>query len=207
MFGLLAVYFAGTRLAGRPAALAAAALLAVNVVQVWYGRYPNAEILLQPLVFTGLLAYVRAVHDEDRFFAPIAALLLVLAAFTHLTGTIAAALVAGAAVIHVFGNGGRVSRSFWITLAVGILSAAVYLWRSIPPYFEAPAGFVSNLTWTQLAIAAALTIAGVAVLRAIRRLPPRLRNDSMAGLLTLVIWSLAAYAVLHPNRRRPSRAA
>ena len=76
VLGLLAVYFVGARLVGRAAALTGALLLAVNVVQVWYARYPNAEMLMQPLVFAGLLAFTRAEVDEDRFFAPVAALLL-----------------------------------------------------------------------------------------------------------------------------------
>ena len=88
LLGLIAVYFAGARLFGRAAALAGAGLLAVNVAQLWYSRYPSAEILLQPLVFAGLLAYTRAVYDDDRFFAPVAALLFTLGAFTHITGVL-----------------------------------------------------------------------------------------------------------------------
>ena len=60
VLGLLAVYFAGARIMGRAAAAAGAGLLAVHVVQIWYARYPNAEIVMQPLVFAGLLAYARA---------------------------------------------------------------------------------------------------------------------------------------------------
>src|SRR4029079_320214 len=42
LLGVLAVYFTGVRVAGRPAAAAGAGLLALNVVQVWNARYPNA---------------------------------------------------------------------------------------------------------------------------------------------------------------------
>jgi hypothetical protein len=55
--GVLAVYFAGARIAGRYAAAAGAGLLAINIVQVWNARYPNAELVLQPLVFAALLAW------------------------------------------------------------------------------------------------------------------------------------------------------
>ena len=79
--GMLAVYFAGARLIGRRAAAAAAGLLALNVVQVWFARYPNAEVVMQALLFAALLANARAHVDGDRFFAPVAALLLGLLLF------------------------------------------------------------------------------------------------------------------------------
>ncbi len=55
VLGIIAVYFCGSWLLGRPAAAAGAILLTVNVASVWYSRYPNAEIMMQVLVFAGLL--------------------------------------------------------------------------------------------------------------------------------------------------------
>src|SRR5262245_60738569 len=81
ILGLLAVYFAGARLVGRAAAFGGAALLAVNVVQVWFARYPNAEVVMQALLFAALLATARAHVDGDRFFAPVAGCLLGLLLF------------------------------------------------------------------------------------------------------------------------------
>jgi hypothetical protein len=51
ILGLLAVYFAGARLFGKPAAAAAAGLLSLHVIQVWFSRYPNAEVVMQALLF------------------------------------------------------------------------------------------------------------------------------------------------------------
>ena len=127
LLGLLAVYFAGARIMGRTAAAAGAILLAVNVVEVWYARYPNAEIVLQPLVFASLLAYMRTVCDDDPFFAPVAALLLVLGVFTHLTGALVVGAVMAAAAFAAAVSG-RLRWSFWVPLVVGTLIAAVYLW-------------------------------------------------------------------------------
>ena len=73
VLGVMAVYFCGVWLIGRPAAMAGSLLLVVNVAQVWYSRYPNAEVLLQFLAFASILAYSRSSVDGDRFFAPIAA--------------------------------------------------------------------------------------------------------------------------------------
>src|SRR5204863_7456043 len=41
VFGVLAVYFFGARLFGRAGAAAGALLLTLNVVQLWFARYPN----------------------------------------------------------------------------------------------------------------------------------------------------------------------
>ena len=56
VLGVLAVYFVGVRLFGRAAAFAAASLLSVNVIQVWFARYPNAEVVMQALLFAAMLA-------------------------------------------------------------------------------------------------------------------------------------------------------
>ncbi len=72
-FGVLAVYFAGRRLVGTPAALAAATLLTLNVAEVWFSRYPNTELAMQAVLFAALLASARAHVDRDAFFAPVSA--------------------------------------------------------------------------------------------------------------------------------------
>ena len=81
---LLAVYFARAVSSVRCPAAAAAGLLGVHVIQTWYARYPNSEIVTQALLFAALLAHAYAHEDRDRFFGPIAASLLGLALFTRL---------------------------------------------------------------------------------------------------------------------------
>jgi len=72
LLGVLSLYFAGARLFGRLTAAAAATLLALHVVQLWFARYPNSEVVMQALLFAVLLANARAHVDRDRFFAPVA---------------------------------------------------------------------------------------------------------------------------------------
>ncbi|HTK28828.1 MAG TPA: hypothetical protein VL309_04725 [Vicinamibacterales bacterium] len=194
LLGVLAVYFAGARISGRAAAAAAAILLAANVVEVWYARYPNAEILLQPLVFAGLLAFGRGVRERDSFFAPVSAVLFVLGAFTHLTGVVAVAGAFAAGLLAVMSRE-RTGRAFWILLTGGTAVALVYLWRYIPPYFAVPVGFVENLRPVQLALAAAAAAGGVAVLRAVRRAPGAILRQWLPAGLVAVVWLLAGYAL------------
>ena len=91
ILGVVAVFLAGRRLAGAPAAWAAAVLLTLNVVQVWFARYPNAELVMQALLFAALLAHARASVDGDRFFAPVAGTLLGLLLFLRVDAALAIA--------------------------------------------------------------------------------------------------------------------
>ena len=71
VLGTLAILFAWRRLFGTPAALLASVLLAINVVQVWFGRYPVSEPMSEFLIFLALWAF--AVWEE-RGSAAMAAL-------------------------------------------------------------------------------------------------------------------------------------
>lgn len=194
ILGLLAVYFSGARVMGRAAAATGAGLLAVHVVQVWYARYPNAELVMQPLVFAGLLAYVRAEVDEDRFFAPVAALLLVLAAFAHVTGVFAIAAVAAAAMIGRLG-GQRLRLSFTLPLVVGTCLVVAYMATILPPYFAVPVGFVRNLRPVHVALLGALALAGLLFWRVANRpaVTDRFRTW-FPVVLAASVWSGAIYA-------------
>jgi hypothetical protein len=96
--GLLSVYFFGARLLGRWPAFVAVAVLALNVVEVWFGRYPGVEMLMQALLFSTVLALAR-LDDGDVLFGWIAGalcVLLLLLRFDSFMGiaAIAAALAA-----------------------------------------------------------------------------------------------------------------
>jgi hypothetical protein len=192
--GIVAVYFAGMRLFGRAAGLTAAALLGMHVAQLWYSRYPNAEIFLQPIVFAGLLSYTRSVRDGDGFFAPVSALLFVLGAFTHLTGSLVAAGMTVGAYVDSFARGNRVRLTFWIPVFAGTTVAAVYLWRFIPPYFDLPLNFIQDLGAARLAaMAVAATVVAVG-LGQLRKVPAVPRDAWLATALVGVVWLLALYA-------------
>jgi len=57
VLGTLAVFFAWRRLLGTPVALLASVLLAINVIQVWFGRYPVSEPMSEFLLFLALWAF------------------------------------------------------------------------------------------------------------------------------------------------------
>ena len=144
LLGVLSVYFAGAWLMGRAAAFAGALLLTVHVTQVWFAGQPHAEFVLQAFVFAGLLAYARAHVDEDRFFAPVAAVLLGLGFFAHFAGVFVAAAVGGAALVGRFA-GQRFLWSFVLPLAAAGVLYVAYLFAILPPYAAQPLLYVRSL--------------------------------------------------------------
>ena len=160
LFGVLAVYLVGARLFGRPAAFAGAALLAVNVAQVWFSRYFCTEMLFQALAFSGVLAYTRAHADGDGFFAPIAAILFGLTPFLHITGVVAVGALGLAALLGRYG-GQPVLASFVLPLGAAAGLATVYYLTVLSTY--TPLWYIRVLRPEHVAVVAgALTAVGLA---------------------------------------------
>jgi len=195
VLGVIAVYFAGARLVGRLPAAAGATLLAIHVTQVWFARYPNAELVMQALVFAAILAWGRAHLDDIGFFAPVAGALLALLAFLRFDAVLAVAAVGAASLLFV-AAGGRVRLPFFVTLAAGLALAAVYLVRTMVPYSVYPLGFISNLRPIHLAL---LGIGGAALamlplLRRSPRLVAQVRKWMPVAVIVAVLAG-AAYAL------------
>lgn len=162
ILGLLAVYFAGARLFGRTVGFAAALLLGLSLIQVWFARYPNSEVAMQALLFAALLATARAHVDGDAFFAPLAGSLLGLLLFLRLDAALAvAAVLAGVALLRM--TGGRWQWGFLACLTAGSVLAAIYLIGPMRAYVDRGIVFLSNLQrWHYLlALLAAAVMAGL----------------------------------------------
>ena len=134
----------GKRLIGPLPAAAAAGLLCVHVIQTWYARYPNSEIVTQALLFAALLAHAYAHEDEDRFFGPVAASLLGLALFTRMPVVLAiGAATAASLLAHVAGH--RARAGFLVTLGAWLAAAAMYYTTQLRPYFARPIAYLQSL--------------------------------------------------------------
>lgn len=193
VFGVLSLYFIGARLGGRAVGLAAGGLLAMHVVQVWYARYPNAEMIAQALLLAGLLALARTHVDDDRFFAPPAALLLGLVPFARIDGIVALTFAAVGAVL-LWVRGARLRLSFLLPLtAMGVLFTA-YFSSILAPYMRLP------LIWLQrnheaVLVLGLLTIGGIIGLAWVRRRAgTRVLDRGVPTALVLAVVGLAVYA-------------
>jgi hypothetical protein len=97
VFGVLAtmaVFLALRRVLGGPPALLGALLLAVNVVQVWFARYPVSETASQLLIFLGLLCVWHWEERGSTAFAALAGTALGLSLLVRIDNVLLAAPVA-----------------------------------------------------------------------------------------------------------------
>jgi hypothetical protein len=195
VLGLVAVYVFAARLVGPITAFAAAALLAVHVIEVWFARYPNSEMQLQALLFATLLAFTRAHQDADAFFAPVAGVLATLLIFTRLDGLLVAAGLAGTIVLTWIVTGTRPRASFLITLTIGGGLALVYLMGPLQSYLITPIRFTDSISRGLTWLAAGGGVAGLVALAMLRR---RLGDGARAVVpiaLAAVLVAAAAYAL------------
>ena len=162
IMGLLAVYFTAARLFGRSVGATAAVLLALNLVQVWFAKYPNSEAVMQALLFAALLATARSHVDLDGFFAPVAGCLLGLLLFLRMDAALAiVGVLAGVTLLTMTGT--RWRWSFLSCLTATSAIGLVYLAVPMRAYVERGRVFITNLQpWHYLLIlAAAATMLGL----------------------------------------------
>ena len=158
---------------------------------VWYSRYPNAEVPLQLLVFGALLAFSRASVDGDRFFAPIAAVLLTLSAFAHLTGVLAIGAVGLVSVLSLFDR--RTPQlSFLLPLIAGTIAVLIYYVTVMWPYVEIQVSFFRDRV-PLFAPVAGLALLGVLPVLAKSRVAALVRTYLPLGVLAVML-VLAGYA-------------
>jgi len=88
VLGTLAVFFTLRRLFGPAPALLAGLLLAVNIVQVWFARYPVSEPVSQFLVFSALLAFARWERSGSAALGSLAGAALGLSLLVRIDGAL-----------------------------------------------------------------------------------------------------------------------
>ena len=195
MLGVLSVYFAGRRTVGLAGAAVAASFLAMNVVQIWFARYPNAEMVTQVLLFAGLFGLARATVDGVRFFAPFAGLLLGLALFARIDAIVPiGAVLLTIALLYAIRQ--PLPVSFLVGLAVPLALAYPYYTRVLRPYSIRPAAFLQTLPGTDVALVVVAAVGLLALIVVSRRtavassLPTVVPRVLVAGVLAAAIYAL-----------------
>lgn len=194
ILGLLAVYFAGARLFGPAASFAGAALLGLHVMQVWFARYPNAELVMQALLFAGLLAFAYAHQDDDRFFGPVAGILLGLLIFLRVDGLLGLVAIAGAAVLIWIVDRRRLRAGFILPLAACLLMGAWYLFGPMRAYLSLPGVYLENLPIAKTMAAIGLLVVACAAAITLRLMPPTRARAVVSATFAAVLLLAAAYA-------------
>ncbi len=194
LLGLCSVYLLGARLFGRTVAAAGTLLLAVNVIEVWFSGYPNAEVVAQTLLFAAMLAWSRAQVDGLPFFGVVAASLLGMLLFLRVDMVIAVAGFVGAAALGRMAGLPAVV-GFFPTLVVWLAGAALYLLGLMKPYMWVPLLWLQALPLWQMGLSALITaialaiVFGAARLPAVRRLLPWVWRVMAAAAVLLVIYA------------------
>lgn len=194
VLGVLGSYFLARRLLGDLKAFLAAALLSVNVIVIWFSRYPNAEVVMLALLAAGMLALARALVDRDAFFAPVAGALLGLLIFLRFDAVLAIAGAVGGLLL-ARAHRLRIARTFWVGLVPPLIAAAWYLAHPMRAYFAYPAGFIENLGTPAIVLGAFLGAASVAYVWLTR---PSAQSAWLGRLIpiaaTAMLVALALYA-------------
>lgn len=193
LLGLLAVYFFGARLIGRLASFFAVLLLGLNLVEVWYGRYPNAEVLMQTLLFGGLLALARTNVDGDRFFGWVAGGLLALLIFLRFDAYMAVTAMGAALLLAWALLGQRIRVATAVSVIVAGALGVVYYAGPMRAYY-----FVYKANLPGLVVGLGGIAVGLAAIIVVRRLPADTKAQLAKWLplgigVSLVL--LAAYAL------------
>ena len=205
MLGVLGLYFAGARLFGRPTAAAAATLLVLNVIELWFARYPNVEVLIQALLIASLLAAARAQVDGDPFFAPVTGVLLGMLLFTRFDAALVVVTVIAAQALGYVALTQRMHWTFWPALAIPASLCGWYLVGPMRAYSELPLAFVARLPWGFYAAFVAGSVALLAIVVSAHRSPwtaTRVRQLVPAALAVIVtLLAVYAFEFRHPGDR------
>jgi hypothetical protein len=194
--GVLAVYFAGARFVGRAAAFGGAVLLSLHVLQVWFSRYPNAEVVIQTLLFAALLAFARAHQDDNRFFAPVAGALIGLMLFLRIDTLLAIVAILAAAVLAWLVDRKPIRGSFLAPLLVALVLAWYYYTGPLRGNFWLPWVYLSNLPAPGVIAGLAAGIGAFGLLLWSRNRFAGRAQRVVPAALAVVMVVLAAYAYL-----------
>jgi hypothetical protein len=165
LLGSLAVYFTVRRLWGWRAGLLALAGLSVMALQVWFARYPTAEMLTQYLFWTGAWALIAWLdRDEPRQqWAALTGVALGSLLLTRIDMYVLLALPV-AIGLYAYAPGRRQQGRLWFLIPFVLLAIHSLLHGALlsEPYVSSQVKPNRSLLVTMLALALAAGVAAVA---------------------------------------------
>lgn len=193
VLGVLAVYFLGAAVMGRWAAFLGCLLLILNVAEIWYARYPNTEVVMQVMLFAGLLAFSYSEEGDGRFFAGVMGGLCALLIFLRFDAVVAFAGFAAASALRWIVDRRAPRLAFVLPAVASFVLALFYYVGPLKAYFWI---YSANMpSTTMLAAAVVIPLAVVIAAGTQRRwLAPPLTKYLPLGL-AVVLAALAAYAL------------
>jgi hypothetical protein len=160
VLGALAVFFAGARVLGRWAAFLGCVLLILNVAETWYARYPNTEVVMQVLLFAGVLAFSYSEEGDGRFFAGVAGGLCALLMFLRFDAVVALGGFFAACALRWIVDRRAPRLAFVVPAVTGFVLALFYYVGPLKAYFWI---YKVNLPSMPMALTAAAAALGLVV--------------------------------------------
>ena len=189
---LISVYFLTRRLFGDLIAFISLILLQLNFAQIFFARYPGAEILFQMLVFTGLYALHMWLHFNRSFFAFLSALsfgtlVLVRPDFP----LIYPAIVILLSVMMFSKNPKKGFIIFYATFFLVNVASIIYIYKFDLPYFlDQIPHFLRSNTNLLISLLIMPTLLPVLFFIPIKKLNPRINPNR-----TKIIFELVTFLV------------
>ena len=158
VLGVLAVFFAGARVMGRWAAFLGCVLLILNVAETWYARYPNTEVVMQTLLFAGLLAFSYSEEGDGRFFAGVTGFACALLMLLRVESVLVLGGLFATSALRWIVDGRRPRLSFVLPAVAGFVLALFYYVGPLKAYFWL---YMVNMPPMPMALAAAAVALGL----------------------------------------------
>jgi hypothetical protein len=154
----------------------------------------------QALLFAAILALARAYCDSDRFFAPVAAVLLGTLLFVRLDSVVILAAIGGG-LLFLIADGRRLGWSFLAPLTAMLIVAALYYSGPMRAYLAIPVALMGGVS--TLAAALGALVVGAFVIRRTRIAAPAWTEALQRWVPRLLATAVAAAAVYAYFFREP----
>jgi hypothetical protein len=135
LLSLLVIFLLTRELFDWKTAALASSILVLTFLQIWFSRSHNAEILLQLLLFTGILTYILSRRSSDNFLLTLSALTFGLTFFTKVEASlIVIPIFIYFTSLNFFGKLERRHLYFIVPFFVSLVIAVVYYLYIVPGY-------------------------------------------------------------------------
>lgn len=149
VLGVVALYFAAQKLFGTRIGFVAALFLTLTATQIWFSRYPTAEVLTQFLLFGGLYALAHYAVDQSPWMGLLAGLALGQTMLVRIDVYFLLAIPVGYALyLRLLGTLHRKHLGFFLPFLIEAAYSIFWALTQSYPYFRDVYGFgLRSLPW------------------------------------------------------------
>jgi hypothetical protein len=129
-----AFYLLAVRLVGKRYGILALALFSVGFVQVWFARFPSAEMISQLLLLGAVLSFLAFLDSKSPYYAALSATAFGANLLTRLDSLILVPIVIVLGILYVLPRSRRAGRVFFLFFSVMMSVTVAYYSTTAAPY-------------------------------------------------------------------------